>query len=407
MIIEKDEIKRELYSNTIPDSWEKCKIGDVVVFEGGSQPPKSEFISQYKEGYIRLIQIRDYKNDNYITFIPKELARKFCDKTDVMIGRYGPPIFQIFRGIEGAYNVALMKAIPNKNRLLKDYLYYYLQNESLFKLIDRLSRRSSGQTGVDLDALNNFDFPLPGLEEQQKIVDIILTWDLAIEKQQQIIEKKKEFKKGLLQILLSGEVRFKEFTDEWKNLMIKDVAESISELNKENNQLTVLSCTKYDGLVESLKYFGKQMFSDDIAKYKKVWKNDFAYATNHIEEGSIGVQRVCNVGLVSPMYTVFRVNNNIVDTDYLFYLLKTERYISMYKARMSASVDRRGSLRWPEFSKIKLILPSINEQKKIVEVLKTADKEIELLQKELESLKLQKKGLMQRLLTGEVRVKID
>ena len=73
---------------------------------------------------------------------------------------------------------------------------------------------------------------------------------------------------------------------------------------------------------------------------------------------------------------------------------------------MCASVDRRGSLRWSEFSKIKLILPSIEEQKRITEVLKSADKEIELLEKELEAIKLQKKGLMQRLLTGEVRVKV-
>lgn len=397
---------KEFGGKLIPNEWGEYKIGDLIRFEGGSQPPKAEFKSEYEDGYIRLIQIRDYKSDDYLTYIPEKLARKFCDETDIMIGRYGPPIFQILKGIKGAYNVALMKAIPDEDKVLKEYAYYYLQLDSLFTLIDKLSRRSSGQTGVDLDALNNFPMPLPSIEEQNQIIKVIKLAEDMVSKQEQLIEKKKEFKKGLIQRLLSGEVRFKEFTDKWKPLMIKDIANSISELNKADEELIVLSCTKYDGLVESLKYFGKQMFSNDTSKYKKIWKNDFAYATNHIEEGSIGVQRICDVGLVSPMYTVFRVDDEIVDIDYLFYLLKSERYISIYKSRMCASVDRRGSLRWPEFSKIKLILPSIEEQKRITEVLKSADKEIELLEKELEALKLQKKGLMQRLLTGEVRVKV-
>ena len=397
---------KEYNGKLIPKDWEGLKIGDIVKFEGGAQPPKSEFKSVNEEGYVRLIQIRDYKSDNYITFIPENLARKFCDETDVMIGRYGPPIFQILRGIKGAYNVALMKAIPDEDKVSKDYIYYYLQIDSLFKIIDKLSRRSSGQTGVDLDALNTFDIPLPSLKEQNKIVNLIKEAEDLVEKQEQLIEKKKEFKKGLMQRFLSGEVRFKEFNKEWKTMGIGEFAISISELNKDNSDLTVLSCTKYDGLVESLKYFGKKMFSDDISKYKKVWRNDFAYATNHIEEGSIGVQRICEVGLVSPMYTVFRVDTTLVDIDYLFYLLKTDRYISIYKSRMTASVDRRGSLRWSEFSKIKLYLPCLEEQRKISEVLTLSDKEIELLEKELESLKLQKKGLMQRLLTGEVRVKV-
>ena len=124
---------KEYNGKLIPKDWEGLKIGDIVKFEGGAQPPKSEFKSVNEEGYVRLIQIRDYKSDNYITFIPENLARKFCDEPDVMIGRSGPPIFQI---IKGAYNVALMKAIPDEDKVSKDYIYYYLQIDSLFKLID-------------------------------------------------------------------------------------------------------------------------------------------------------------------------------------------------------------------------------------------------------------------------------
>lgn len=87
--------------------WKQVTLGDIALFQGGSQPPLSVFSSQKKAGYIRLVQIRDYKTDKYATYIPEKLAKRFCKQDDIMIGRYGPPIFQILRGIEGAYNVAV------------------------------------------------------------------------------------------------------------------------------------------------------------------------------------------------------------------------------------------------------------------------------------------------------------
>ncbi|MFD2449213.1 hypothetical protein ACFSQE_12925 [Vogesella fluminis] len=94
---------REPYSHrvTAPLSWVKSTIGEMVDIIGGSQPPKSVFQTSPGEGLIRLIQIRDYKSDKHLTYIPVSLAKRFCSETDVMIGRYGPPIFQILRGLEG------------------------------------------------------------------------------------------------------------------------------------------------------------------------------------------------------------------------------------------------------------------------------------------------------------------
>ena len=129
----------------------------------------------------------------------------------------------------------------------------------------------------------------------------------------------------------------------------------------------VYSCTKHDGLVPSLEYFGKQVFSRNLDGYKRLQSGDFAYATNHIEEGSIGLLRDGQPpGLVSPMYTVFRPGDR-VNPEFLFALLKTESYRRVFETRMSASVDRRGSLRWAEFSRIKIGLPSIDEQNRIAE----------------------------------------
>ena len=83
-------------------------VGDIISFQGGSQPDKKYFEYVPTKDNIRLIQIRDYKSDKYITYIPKEMAKRFCTADDIMIGRYGPPIFQILQGIEGSFNVALM-----------------------------------------------------------------------------------------------------------------------------------------------------------------------------------------------------------------------------------------------------------------------------------------------------------
>ncbi len=155
-------------------------IEDICDFVGGSQPPKEVFISEYEEGYIRLIQIRDYKTDRFITYIPTDTAKRFCNKQDIMIGRYGPPIYQILRGIDGAYNVALMKAVPKPN-ILNDYLYYLLKQEAIFKYVEKLSLRTGGQTGVDLDSLNQYPVLLPNLSYQQNVVNVLKTLDSKIE----------------------------------------------------------------------------------------------------------------------------------------------------------------------------------------------------------------------------------
>jgi type I restriction enzyme S subunit len=159
---------------------ENLTIRDVCDFIGGSQPPKTNFSDTLNDGYIRFVQTRDFKTDNFITYIPKHLTTKFFTKKDIMIGRYGPPIFQIFRGMEGAYNVALLKAKPKKN-ILNDYLYYFLIQKNIFKYVDKLSPRTGGQTGVDLVSLYKYPINLPSISVQQKIAKVLSDLDAKIE----------------------------------------------------------------------------------------------------------------------------------------------------------------------------------------------------------------------------------
>lgn len=265
----------------------------------------------------------------------------------------------------------------------------------------------SANTNINQGALNSLSLAVPPLPEQTAIANLLSTWDKAIQTTNSLIEQKQNRKKWLMQILLTGKKRLKGFEKEkWVMQKISSIAKEVSIRNKEDMDLVVLSCTKYDGLVPSLEYFGRKIYSDDLTTYKIVPKSHFAYATNHIEEGSIGYQTKLELSLISPMYTVFKTDGS-VDDIYLYRVLKSQLYIHEYKKRMEGSIDRRGGLRWEEFSKIKVPVPSTKEQNAISSFFVVVDKEIELMKKKLDQLNEQKKGLMQILLTGKKRLKVN
>lgn len=288
-----------------------------------------------------------------------------------------------------------------------------------FLRIDKF-RSKGGQPLITQTPIHNLKVTIPkDISEQKKISVYIHTWVSAIEKTERLIEAKEKVKKSLILKLLFGKVRIggrrtsgvKEkywisVPSDWKIVKIGSVSKEVSDRNQNGDDVPVLSCTKYDGLVDSLKYFDKQIFSKDTSTYKVVAHGQFAYATNHIEEGSIGYQHLYPQGLVSPMYTVFETDKQKVNDGYLYKLLKTETYRRIFAINTNASVDRRGSLRWNEFSKLPIPFPSLDEQTEINEVLDTAQKEVDLLKGQLELLKKQKRGLMQKLLIGKWRVRI-
>jgi type I restriction enzyme M protein len=151
-----------------PD-WPLVKLGEVCSYAGGTQPPKDTFISEPRDGYIRLLQIRDYKSDKWKVYIPTSERHKTCEPEDIMIGRYGPPVFQILKGKRGAYNVALIKCIPNLVRLERMWLYLFLSSARVQETIIALSGRVR-QSGVNPADLDELQIPLPPLSTQQAIV---------------------------------------------------------------------------------------------------------------------------------------------------------------------------------------------------------------------------------------------
>lgn len=299
---------------------------------------------------------------------------------------------------------AVIISKPKKEHLYSNFIAYYF-NSPYGR--GRLSGIFVGSSipHINTKDLKKFLIPLPPLPEQHKIAAILSAWDDALSILARLIDAKRQQKQALAEQLLTGKRRLKGFEGEWKEKTVADVASEFSKKGQ-NKSLTVLSCTKHNGLVRSLEYFGKQIFSQDISGYKLVKRNMLAYATNHIDEGSIGLQNIEDEAVISPMYTVIETGSSITP-EFLFALLKTETYLQLFIARMSASVDRRGSLRWKDFSKIPLRLPPLPEQQAIASVLSTLDAELSALTRQQAAVQQQKRGLMDLLLTGRVRVKVD
>lgn len=157
---------------TNPKGWPSKSLGELINFVGGSQPPKETFTYVPSDDTVRLIQIRDFKSDRFMTFIPKRLAKRPCKEDDVMIARYGPPVFQILKGLKGSYNVALMKAEPI-GHVDKSFLFYLLSDPILNAAVVAQSDRTAGQSGVNLKFLDSYQAFLPPFELQKRFAAIV------------------------------------------------------------------------------------------------------------------------------------------------------------------------------------------------------------------------------------------
>lgn len=190
----------------VPTNWNFSRVLYNIKFEGGSQPPLTEFVGDYREGYIRLIQNRDYKTDAYKVYVPKKSVSKFCDEEDIMVGRYGPPLFVIHKGLKGAYNVALMKAVPIG--INKQFMYYFLHNSTMLNYIESFSKRTAGQSGVNPEILKKYPMFLPNFSEQQQIADYLDTKcseiDALITDKKRQLDILADYKKSLIYEYVTG-----------------------------------------------------------------------------------------------------------------------------------------------------------------------------------------------------------
>ena len=204
----------------------KIRLCDVCDFQGGSQPPKNQWISENRDGYIRMLQIRDFTQSEKVMpeYIKISNSIKTCREDDILIARYGASVGKILTGLSGAYNVAIMKTIPDEKVISRKYLFYFLSSEYFQNLITNVGSRAA-QAGFNKDDLYKVMITERSLEEQNTICRLL---DSVTE---QITNRKEELK--LLDELVKS--RFIEFfgtypTNEkgWNTGNIRDVVSEVS-----------------------------------------------------------------------------------------------------------------------------------------------------------------------------------
>ncbi|MBD3636819.1 MAG: restriction endonuclease subunit S [Crocinitomicaceae bacterium] len=177
---------------------EQVKITDVCDFQGGTQPPKSVWKKDFQDGYIRMLQIRDFtqpEKDN-VEYVPIKKTLKTCQEKDILIGRYGASVGKICTGLSGAFNVALIKTIPNTSKISREYLLHLLRGSTFQNFILNVGSRAA-QAGFNKDDLEGFEFALPPLNQQKKIAAILDTADAYRQKTKALIDKYDELTQSL------------------------------------------------------------------------------------------------------------------------------------------------------------------------------------------------------------------
>ena len=199
-------------TNGIPYNWEKISLSDIMDYSGGSQPPASEFINTYKDGYIRFIQIRDYASNSHITYIPISPRNKLCQKEDIMIARYGASLGRICYGLEGAYNVALAKVIP-KRPYYREFLRCYLSCNDFYEGINKKGNRAV-QAGFNQSDINSFELWFPQdnniLERFDEICHNLFKARMYNDEENERLSKLRD---TLLPRLMSGELNVNTITE--------------------------------------------------------------------------------------------------------------------------------------------------------------------------------------------------
>lgn len=203
----------------LPAGWVITTFTELLDVQGGTQPPKSEFISEMQDGYVRLLQIRDFGNKPVPTYIPDTSKLKKCKEEDLLIGRYGASLGRICTGHAGAYNVALAKVIIPK-QLERSFVRYYLKSE-IFQFPLRLLSRSA-QNGFNKDDLSKFDFVLVPLSEQkiiaEKLDTLLAQVDSTKARLEQIPQILKRFRQAVLSSAVSGKLIDKSFENKLEKL---------------------------------------------------------------------------------------------------------------------------------------------------------------------------------------------
>lgn len=356
----------------IPEDWEVKKLGKLAEINMG-QSPKSE---NYNIDGVGLPLIQGNADMKLGITNPKQYTSeitKTCDIGDIIMSVRAPVGALAISNHKACIGRGVCSIKANK------YVYYYL-----IKNNNDLKKYSQGST---FEAINGSDIKSllirnPSESEQEKIADALSTWDNAIENIEKLIKEKETQKKGLMQQLLTGETRLPGFNDEWNEVKLGEISNYISS-----------------GITKNKVDYGRYVVYGSMGVIG--YSSDYDYEGIKILIARVGE----NAGTINIVDGKYGVSDNTIVVDikldfinYIYY------YLKLFNINKLVFGTGQPLIKGSDVKEIKVILPPLVEQKAIAEILSTADKEIELLKQLLENKKEEKKGLMQLLLTGIVRV---
>jgi type I restriction enzyme S subunit len=388
----------------IPENWNVWRIGEVMrLINGRAFKPRD-----WKTYGIPIIRIQNLNDPNaefnyYQGQVDPRNAVLAGDLLFAWAGTTGTSFgARIWNGPAGVLNQHIFKVIPDKTRLTTEFGRLALQ-----RVQEDIEKKAHGFKAsfvhVRRSDLVDIALPVPPKREQDAIAAALADVDELIRALDDLIAKKRAIRLAVSQHLLTGRIRLHGFKENWKTRRIAEIAVPRADRNICGAELPVLTCSKHLGFVHSLEYFKNQIFSRDLRGYKIIRRGELGYPANHVEEGSMGLQDMYDDALVSPIYVVFAPREGVNGT-FLHRLLKLDSYRQQFAAATNASVDRRGSLRWPAFSEMAITLPPTDEQDAIAGVLRDFETEIATVERQLQKTKAIKQGMMYELLTGGTRL---
>lgn len=308
--------------------------------------------------------------------------------------------------VSGLHTMPIRPHIP----FAQSFLGFYLNSESYRSQLKPLMQGVK-VTSLSKSAVNKTTILCPkSIEEQEKIAQTLTALDELISATNDKLEQLKAYKKGLLQKLFPAkgkklpELRFKEFEKdgEWDEKKLGEIVMRITDRNKENNQ-NVLTISAQYGLVGQYDYFNKNIASADVSNYYLISKGDFAYNKSRSQGhpyGAIKSLHLYEKGVVSPLYICFRQKYSDIDNGFIEYYFDTDLIDAEVGQIAQEGARNHGLLNISTnefFDKVRVILPSIAEQRKIASCLSTMDDQINAYTEKVALLGQYKKGLMQRM----------
>lgn len=271
----------------------------------------------------------------------------------------------------------------------------FMKSASARRLYQRIATGSLDEKKrIHLSELKKQLVPYPKKEEQDKIAEILSTWDEGIETLEKLIEQKEILKKATMQKLFFEK-------ESWQMMRFDKIFKDFCKKNCPRERL--LSATQENGVIPRDMLSGKVMSPEgSLNGYKLIEAGDFVISLRSFQGG---LEYSKYRGILSPAYTVLK---NIIDIDKNFYrhFFKSYKFIEKYLSISVIGIRDGKQISYSDLSSVKIPYPPLEEQEKIGKILNCYDEEIQLLNSKLEKLKEQKKGLMQKLLIGQIRVKV-